>query len=236
MIQDSSLESVTMMNLEPLKASFLERETSPLQVFPSSSYMVTSHSGSPFHQLPSSFPSNHGKVKVGMSQHNLTSQQLPQSIHKQFQFQAWQQSPVQADDSSSDAKSQYISSSDENSIHLPLPPQKSSNLPTQRNSIRGNQYGPLTKVKVVLWVNDLHRYIYLRERGKMNSAHAAELHQLLCTIQDKMAHPFLTPQILGETKLGRMMDSFKHGDYNAESKEVARHVTRYWRKVCRLKA
>ena len=152
------------------------------------------------------------------------------------QLQAWQQqSPVQADDSSSDAsESQYISSSDENAIHSPLP-EKSSSPPTQRDPIRGHQYGPLTKVKVVSWANDLHRYLYLAERGKMNSTHAAELHQLLCTIQDKMDHPFLTPQILGETKLGRMMDSFKYGGYDPETMEVARRVTRYWRKVC-LKA
>lgn len=66
----------------------------------------------------------------------------------------------------------------------------------------------------------------------MNSAHATELHQLLCEIEDKMAHPFLTPQVLGETSLGRVMKSFRHGGLDARSKEVARRIIQYWRKVC----
>ena len=66
----------------------------------------------------------------------------------------------------------------------------------------------------------------------MNSAHAAELHQLLCEIEDKMADPFLTPKILGKTSLGRVMKSFTHGGFDARLKEVARHVVGYWRKVC----
>jgi len=66
----------------------------------------------------------------------------------------------------------------------------------------------------------------------MNNAHAAELHQLLCKIEEKMADPFLTPQMLGETSLGRVMKSFTHGALDARLKEVARHVVGYWRKVC----
>ena len=66
----------------------------------------------------------------------------------------------------------------------------------------------------------------------MNSVHVAELHQLLRKIEDKMADPFLTPLILGETNLGKVMKSFMHGALDARSKEVARRVVRYWRKVC----
>ena len=66
----------------------------------------------------------------------------------------------------------------------------------------------------------------------MNSAHAVELYQLLCKIEEKMADPFLTPLMLGETSLGRVMKSFMHGALDARSKEVARRVVGYWRKVC----
>lgn len=93
----------------------------------------------------------------------------------------------------------------------------------------------LTKVQVVFWVNELRRYLFLWKTGRMNSAHAAELHQLLCKIEDKMAHSFLTPQVLGETSLGRMMKPFRHGGLDTRSKEVARRIIQYWRKVC-LKA
>lgn len=90
----------------------------------------------------------------------------------------------------------------------------------------------LTKLKVVFWVNELRRYLFLWETSRMNNVHAAELHQLLCKIEDKMADPFLTPQTLGETSLGKVMKSFTHGALDARLKEVARHVVGYWRKVC----
>ena len=90
----------------------------------------------------------------------------------------------------------------------------------------------VTKLKVVFWVNELRRYLFLWETSRINSAHAAELHHLLCKIEDNMADPFLTPQMLGETSLGKVMKLFTHGTLDARVKKVARHVVGYWRKVC----
>lgn len=90
----------------------------------------------------------------------------------------------------------------------------------------------LTKVKVIFWVNELRRFLFLSETCRMSSAHAAGLHQLLCIIEHKMANPFLTPRVLGETSLGRVMKSIRHGSFDARSKEVARRIIQYWRKVC----
>ena len=183
MIQDSSLESATLMNLRPLKTSLLKGE----RVFSQSLSSYTS--SSPFQSVPS---------------HQLPPQSAFSSSHGQ------QQSPHQ---------SSFTSETDDtpNNPGPPLAP-----LPIST----------LTKLKVVFWVNELRRYLFLWETSRMNNTHAAELHQLLCKIEDKMADPFLTPQILGETSLGRVMKSFMHGALDARSKEVARRVVGYWRKVC----
>ena len=180
MIQDSSLESSTLMNLKPLKTSFFQRER-----VSSSSQSFSSY---PFQSVPSHQPP-------------------PQSA---ISSSSGQQSPHE------DSKSSFTSETDytPDSPIIPLP------------------ISALSKLKVVFWVNELRRYLFLWETRRMNNTHAAELHQLLCKIEDKMADPFLTPQMLGETSLGRVMKSFTHGALDAKLKEVARHVVGYWRKVC----
>ena len=222
MMQDSSLESATLMNLRPLKTSYLQGGRQSFSYMASSSsVLATSPPGPPFgpfqsvlsHQLPPQSvilsSSGHGKVNIGLGPGPLGQQQSPyqQSIYHQGSTK--QQSTVQASDDSSETNSAP------DSPLLPLPITKS-----------------LTKLKVVFWVNELRRYLFLQGTGRMNSVHVAELHQLLRKIEDKMADPFLTPQILGETNLGKVMKSFMHGAFDARSKEVARHVVRYWRKVC----
>lgn len=212
MMQDTSLESATLMNLRPLKTFFIQGER--LGVFPPSSPFLASPSPlSPFqlapsHQLPPQSAtlssSGHGKVKVGLDQ-----QQSPCHQSTYHQESTKQQS---SDDSSFTSETDSIPESPDSPL-LPLP--KS-----------------LTKLKVVFWVNELRRYLFLRGTGRMNSAHAVELYQLLCKIEEKMADPFLTPLMLGETSLGRVMKSFMHGALDARSKEVARRVVGYWRKVC----
>lgn len=176
-----------MMNLEPLKASFLQGKTLSSSCRVTGGFQTTSYpappllSPKPFHQ------------------------QFPPSIlaKAKAKVQSCQQ-PVQAAYSS-------------NKSHL-------SNDHAQGHS--------LSRVKVVLWVTELRRYLFLWESNRLSSTHAAELHQLLCTIEDKMAHPFLTPQVLRETNLGKVMKSFRHGGLDQRSKKVARHVVKYWRMVC----
>ncbi|KAF8803805.1 hypothetical protein BYT27DRAFT_7340619 [Phlegmacium glaucopus] len=237
-----------MTNLGPLKA-FLQGELGEgeishpfssqivtgldgLQAGPSpilsSSFPKPSQSVPSFYQPPhqssaiSSFPNDHGKVRVR------SSQQLARN-----------RAASDSGSSSETQSSQYVSSDGENSIlQLPDSPLLPSQSPIRAITKSRKLWGSiipghsLTKVKVVFWVNELRRYLFLWETGRMSSAHAVELHQLLCIIEDKMAHPFLTPQILGKTSLGRVMKSFRHGSYDARSKAVARRVTSYWRKVC----
>lgn len=241
MTHGSSLKPITLMNLEPLKASFLQAETTRLSpLFSSGSYIgqhglqasVQSPFSSPkflqsapaFEQLvpqPStifSLPS--GKSTFGLNQHDISNQQL--------QVQA-------TDDSSSNSETQssHYASSD-NGYPIPQPPDSPISIKKFRGPRTSTQYqwDSLTRVKVVSWVTELKRYQFLLDTGRASSAHAAELHNLLCTIEDKMTHPFLTPQILAETRLGRVMNEFRHGEYDARSKKVAHHITKYWRKVC----
>lgn len=159
--------------------------------------------------------SGHEEVKGGLGQH-MIHQQLPvtkhqsQSPQQQSIYPQFTQQQLLVDDLSETQSSSSIT------LDSPFPPISKS----------------LTKVKVIFWVNELRRYHFLWKTGRMNSAHAAELHHLLCKIEDKMAHPFLTPQVLGETRLGRVMKSFQHGGFDARSKKVAQRVIQYWRKLC----
>jgi len=209
-MQDSSLESATLMNLRPLKRSSLQQERvfSQSHMASSPSVLASSPSPVPSQQLPPQsaiLSSGHGKGKVGLG-------------HKQSPYHrsTYQQSNQEKQSPDSSFTSETYTPPDS-----PLLPLRISK--------------PLAKLKVVFWVNELRRYLFLWETSRMNNAHAAELHQLLCKIEDKMADPFLTPQMLAETSLGRVMKTFTHGALDAGSKEVARRVVGYWRKVC-LKA
>ena len=177
MIQDSSLESATLMNLRPLKTSLLQRE----RVFSQSFFSYTSMASS---SVASSTPFQSGPSHQLLQSPILSSTGQQQSPYQQLTYQqsncnchqgsTKQQSP--SDDSSFTSEVD-ISPKTADSPSPPLP------------------ISTLTKLKVVSWINELRRYLFLRETSRMNNTHAAELHQLLCKIEDKMADPFLTPQI-----------------------------------------
>ena len=191
-IQDSSMELATMMNLEPLKTSFLQEEKTS-QFFSFSPQMFSgSHQGNNAdnHATNIDFNSNvdnHNDIDYN---NNTTNNDAAKKSSSRTQ------------------SSQYVCRS------------------TITNPIQGHQPYPLTMKEVVDWVNQLHQYIFLSE------AYADELYKLLCTIQAEMAHPFLTPRVLAETKLGMVLKTFRHGVYETRSKRLANKIVHYWRKVC----
>ncbi|KAF8165042.1 hypothetical protein B0H34DRAFT_220794 [Crassisporium funariophilum] len=117
-------------------------------------------------------------------------------------------------------------------VGKPLALPQHSKLGTARLRGEDRPTRPLNKVKVVYWVNELRRYSFLRDSGRMSPEHVDELDQLLCTIEKRKADPLLTPMMLAETSLGLEMKKFSHSDYSDTSRAIARHIVKFWRKVC----
>ncbi|KIM45869.1 hypothetical protein M413DRAFT_295966 [Hebeloma cylindrosporum] len=91
---------------------------------------------------------------------------------------------------------------------------------------------PITLLVAIHWANDLKRFHYLRETGKLDGKIAAELHQLLKDIDGQKGDLFLTPKVLGDTNLGRLVSDFRHGKPKA-SKAIADNIVKFWRRRCR---
>jgi hypothetical protein len=232
MIQDSSLESATLMNLRPLKTSFLQGENVSSQSFSSycdtgmghmaSSSVIASSPSPPFQSDPSHQPPPPPLAQSAI----LSSSGQQQSPYHRSTYRQSPYCQLESNYHQGSIKQQSLPNNDSSFTS------ETDNSPKTPDSPLPLPISTLTKLKVVFWVNELRRYLFLWETSRMNSAHAAELHQLLSKIEDKMADPFLTPQMLGKTSLGKVMKSFTHGTLDARVKKVARHVVGYWRKVC----
>jgi hypothetical protein len=86
---------------------------------------------------------------------------------------------------------------------------------------------------VIRWVNELKRFQYLRDCGKMDTNVIGGLRQLLTEIDKQKNDPYLTPKILGGMQLGRLVSKFRHGGHGKASKAVADGITKVWRHLCR---
>lgn len=92
---------------------------------------------------------------------------------------------------------------------------------------------PITRLVAIRWVNDLKRFQYLRDSGKLDEKTIGELHHLLTDIDKQKSDLFLTPKVLGDTHLGRLVSEFRHGKHGKASKAVADSIVKFWRHRCR---
>jgi len=92
---------------------------------------------------------------------------------------------------------------------------------------------PITLLVVIHWVNELKRFQYLRDSGKMDDKIVGELYQLLKDIDEQKSDLFLTPKVLGDMYLGRLVSEFRHGKQVKVSKAVADSIVKFWRHRCR---
>ena len=92
---------------------------------------------------------------------------------------------------------------------------------------------PITHLVVIRWVNELKRFQYLRDARKLDEKILAELHQLLNNIDKQKGDHFLTPKVLGDTHLGRLVSEFRHGKHGKASKAIADGIAKFWRNRCR---
>jgi hypothetical protein len=92
---------------------------------------------------------------------------------------------------------------------------------------------PITRLVAIRWVNDLKRFQYLRDSGKLDEKVIGELHQLLNDIDNQKGDLFLTPKVLGDMHLGRLVSEFRHGKHGKASKAVADSIVKFWRHRCR---
>jgi len=92
---------------------------------------------------------------------------------------------------------------------------------------------PITFLVVIHWVNELKRFQYLRDSGKMDEKVVGELHQLLKDIDEHKSDLFLTPKVLGDMYLGRLVSEFRHGKQIKAAKAVADSIVKFWRHRCR---
>jgi hypothetical protein len=92
---------------------------------------------------------------------------------------------------------------------------------------------PITRLVVIRWVNELKRFQYLRDAGKLDEKIVAEIHQLLNNIDKQKGDVFLTPKVLGDTHLGRLVSEFRHGKHGKASKAIADGIVKFWRHRCR---
>jgi len=91
----------------------------------------------------------------------------------------------------------------------------------------------VSRLVVIGWVNELKRFQYLRDSGKMDANVTWGLHQLLTEINKQKDDPYLTPKILGDMQLGRLVSEFRHGKHGKASKVVADGIAKVWRHLCR---
>ncbi|KAF8974656.1 hypothetical protein BDZ97DRAFT_1911819 [Flammula alnicola] len=103
----------------------------------------------------------------------------------------------------------------------------------RRQIPRQNRPVVVNQLKITFWTNELKRFEYIRERRKLDSTVAAQLHQRLCEIDNGKEHTFITPDILGSSGLARLVTRFRHSPYDKVAKEVADRITKCWRKLCR---
>jgi len=92
---------------------------------------------------------------------------------------------------------------------------------------------PTSRLVVIRWVNELKRFQYLRDAGKLDEKIVGELHHLLNDIEAQKSDLFLTPKVLGDTHLGRLVSEFRHGKHGKASKAVADGIVKFWRHRCR---
>lgn len=101
-------------------------------------------------------------------------------------------------------------------------------------SIPERRPGPplVDSLKVTRWVEFLDQFASLRIADNLHPKLANNLHALLQHINEHKDNAYLTPQVLLETQLAKIIKQFRHSQYERQTRRVADEVTKYWRKLC----
>ena len=97
-----------------------------------------------------------------------------------------------------------------------------------------SSHGIVDNFKVLRWMEMLKRIDMLcPEAAGTNTKLPEQLYALLQSINNEKANAYLTPQVLANSGLGRLLLRFRHKPWERRSRKLADTITKFWRQRCR---